>query len=423
MVERLARILCVLLVAVAGWRALEGFGTTTALRKAKQSAYDAEYVDARRFAERAERGVHAYEAAWLQGEVRVGTWDWTEEDFAGAERHLDEADIAFVRAATEAPASPWPWIGLAEAYRRRETHRERSAGFDLGLLRLKGWDRVGREGRVAIGAATLATELAPHRYETWDRLIRLYLFLELREEARRAARHAATVQPAFRFYRFFDDPRVDADVLDAFEEGSIESLGEIPMMRREAHLLSLARLAQRRGRFEESLRYLEEAESLTRLDRTRAQVRFWMGIAFKKLDRAEEARTSFLAALEHPHFERNAESNLAALDRTEGRFEDAMKRYAALRRREPRNLHWSKSYSEVARSAGRLDAAREALLWSKQIAHLDPVPRLQLVEVLYEMGDVAGARRELQDLRRLRLVDAARLDALDRALSEVRGGL
>ena len=99
-----------------------------------------------------------------------------------------------------------------------------------------------------------------------------------------------------------------------------------------------------------------------------------------------------------------------------------MKRYGELRKREPHNLEWVKRYAEVARSMARFDAAREALMWWKQKAHHDPRPRMQLVELLGEMGDFAAARKELQELSRLELVSPQQIEALDLALTEALQG-
>ena len=144
------------------WRAFEGFRGGIAWRDARFAADAGHYGATLAALDRgAEFGAHAFDAAWLRGEVQLGEWDWDEGPYAEADRILALASEAFRRSVRYAPSSPAGWQGMAGVYRRLALKKTEGNAFDLSRLDETGAARLLPEARRGLAALRLAIALAP----------------------------------------------------------------------------------------------------------------------------------------------------------------------------------------------------------------------------------------------------------------------
>jgi tetratricopeptide (TPR) repeat protein len=397
------------------WRAFEGFRGGLAWRDARFAADAGHYGATLAALDRgAEFGAHAFDAAWLRGEVQLGEWDWDEGTYDEADRTLALASEAFRRSVRYAPSSPYGWQGMAGVYRRLALKQAVGNAFDLSRLAETGEARLLPEARRALRALRLAIALAPTDYERWDDLANMYFWFGLKDEALVAVADSARVQPMYRFHAYRENE--STELLQAFAKGARESLGQTPMLRREFHLLSLGMLAYRLGEFEEAKNRLTEARDATTFTRRRTEAELWLGRTWEALGDDERAEQNYVASMEEPYFHDRALAARAGIDERHERFESALEKYATLRRSAPRNLTYALAYARMAERLDRHDMVLEALRWAKTIHAGDYHPRVELLEYHLRQGDDSSAFMEFRDLARLATLDEAELERLRRKI-------
>ena len=178
-------------------------------------------------------------------------------------------------------------------------HAAAGAGHLLSLIGQHKWAYVGHQGRVAVGLARRGVEREPNYFIFQDKLAIMLLNYELIDLGLDAVRQSAMVQPLYAVHDYGNPQFIPPPIVQAFAEGSRESLGQTPMMPKGKHLIALGRVEFLRGNYaqaeEDLLAALEYGgDSLNRCD-----TYHHLGLAVAQLGRHDEALDYFEQAKEH----------------------------------------------------------------------------------------------------------------------------
>jgi tetratricopeptide (TPR) repeat protein len=167
------------------------------------------------------------------------------------------------------------------------------------------------------------------------------------------------------------------------------------------------------GRFEDGLRYLEQAVAALP---KKAVIRYHIGIAHFSLGRDDRALAAFQAAVDlDPEFAR-AQINLAEVLRKVGRFDDAIAHYQAAIRIRGEDYNALFGLADAAASAGKYPAALDAF---ERAVKADPKP----VAVLKAKAKFHGMLRQPEEAKKClqRVLELEPGDAeAKKALAELR---
>ena len=347
-----AAVLAAALAAVFGVRAVQGFVAGPAFSAGWRDARDGRYADSLASLERAAVGAHATEAAWLRGEVLLGSWDAAPDP-----ELLERARAAYLEAARSAPASGWPWAGLGTTALRRELAERRDRRFDLSLLGAGPWAAVGRSGRDAVGLLLAACELEPHSVAIRDHLLDALLRLGLEEEAVAQGREAGRIHPNLAAHERLSFESLPRPVLEAFADGAREGLGHAPMIRRDRHLLALGQLERRLGRLDRAVADLREASTLPAEPLQAAEVQFHLALALFDAGESREAESAADLASRQAVFRSSAADLRSRIAEREGRVVDALDWAERAWGMEPKHEAFATRAGRLAEASGDLDRA------------------------------------------------------------------
>ncbi|HEX5043088.1 MAG TPA: O-antigen ligase family protein [Candidatus Polarisedimenticolaceae bacterium] len=408
----LARAAAAVLIALCGWQALRGVPAGLAYARGAREASRGELGAAARSLDRAAVGGLRFEARWLSGQVGLGLWDGQAAGRDGLQRPAS----SFLDAWATCPTSAWARTGLAEAYMRAATTRR--APLALEELRGRPWDRVGDDGRVALGLARRAIRDEPNVAAHRDTLVRVTLRLGLLEEAARAARGAAAAMPDLRAHDFgaAEPPR---EVLTAFAEGSRAVLGRTPLMTRGNHLLALGLLEERLGDLPRAEEDLRAAVQEPGFELEQAERRYHFGRILLARRRLQEGEAELVRAAARPEFGPAVASLRAGLAETRGDLRGALEQWRTARRLRPAEAAPCLEFARIARKVNELGLAQEALSWAKVLAPTDPRVHAGFVELALARGDWRAAESALADYGRAG-GDPAWADAQRRKIGEIR---
>lgn len=409
------------LVAVYLLRAVDGVPASLAFHRGWAQARADRLEESLGKTARGETGALTFEAAWLQGDTRLGIWDRLDpgRQRAPAGRELlDRAASDFLRSAEASPAAAWPRVGLAALYLRRELSFRDSRPFDLGRGGVGAWAGIGRDGRVALGFLQMAAVSEPNNVGVRDQVVKTLRAFDLDDQVVEAMREAGRVQPIFDRHENFRFEEFSRPQVEAFAEGARSALGRPSLLTRERHLLALGQLERRLGRLDRAAADLRAAHAEPADALKRAETAFHLGLVLSDLDDAEAARKNLEEAAAHPVFRAAAFEARSRLEEKQGSASEAFVWAERALTVDPSNTARALRAGALARRLGETSAAeriyKRAL--ASSLGHLEL--RGALVECLLESGDAPAAARALEEMTRIggASAESARLaEAIERA--------
>ena len=388
--RRVPLFLAFALAAIYAGRAAVGVPRAAAFARGSAAAAEGRFAEALRGLEQGGVGSLRSEALWLAAQVHLGAWDIVpaaERASPRATVALSEAARDFLAAGVEAPTTGGWSGGLAEVYRRRERARRSTVPLDLASLSWGPWERLGDDGRIAIGLTRRTIERLPNEFLWRDALVILLEENGLRDEALAAMRESARVLPDFGPHPDFDFERMPRPLVEAFYDASREAVGSAPFMLRERHLLSLGLLARRLGRLDEAERHLREALESPGSAAFHAEDAFHLAWVLIDTQRYEDAERYLEHAESLPVFREGVASARASVAIRHERWQEALGHLETARRLAPRRVDLCLAFADVAARLGAWDRALESLAWASVIAPDDPLPRARIVDIYLQSGD------------------------------------
>jgi tetratricopeptide (TPR) repeat protein len=394
-------------IAIAGTlaaRAVTGVPAGRAFRDGQQAVADGRLDVAARSLDRAAAGKNRSEALWLAARARIDLWWGLTLDEQRGPRGSDLLGAATARLLAEriaSPASAWPTSDLGSVYACRETAARRTREIDLAALERGPWALVGEDGRIAIGLLREAIEREPAVAAMRDQLVLVLDGFGLRDEAVAAMAETARVLPDFDKHPAFSFEALPRDLVDAFWRASrAADPRDTPLQSGGARLVSSGKLGRRLGHLDEAEQDLRAALAVPATSLTRAEAAFHLAQVLVDRRRYDEAEPFLSRALAEPVFGPGVAGTRARIAEQQERWSDALGHLRDLRRWRGRDLDVLMEFADVARRAAAWEQAEEALRWAVVVRPDAPAPRRALVELFAARGDVAGARRALDDYLR-----------------------
>lgn len=411
-----------LLAGVFFVRAVSGVGAGVAHRRAFRVEAEGALTEAARLFQRAAVGFNRFEDLKLAGEVCLEVWDAAQRPGgqpSTATRFLAEGGGDYLEAASIAPASGGPWAGIGAIYSRIEAAERSGRPLDLGSLGASPWLLVGRPGRLAVGFVRRAIEEEPKVLDHRDELCLTLLRLGLGEEAKAALRESARVQPSHAAHVNLSWNDMPGELVEAFVEGSRESLGRTPLLTLERHLLSLGQLERRLNRLDDAERDLREALRQPGDAIARSEDAFHLALVLIDKKEYAQAKPALDQAALQPVFATSVLSLRARIAEAEGQPREALEFLQDAHRREPRNIELALQVARVACEIKEWVAAVEALRWTSIVQPESPRLCEALVETLLKAGDREKAASALEEMRR-RMGDTPEVVRLRRLIEDAR---
>lgn len=351
-------------------------------------------------------GFNRQRALAMAGESRLSIWE--EELYvrgaigANAEQ-LIQAATDFFECRCASPASREAALGLAEVYDALEwVGRERRA-WSPQPTAVDPWDRVGHEGRVAVGLGRQAIEFAPTWHRIHDDLALMLMNYGIEDAARVALRDSVRALPYYlpHAYRLYRGEAVPDWIDEEFALTSFEMLDTLALVPRPAHLIDLGKQFRRANMIDRSISVLEEVVALGGDPLRVAEANFQLGVSLAADDQPLRAQTHYEVALTHPRFRASALRGLATVAENRADFDAAFDYLRQLRWVEPQAMEHCLEFARIAVIVGNHDAALESLRWARQQHPTSVPPYIALAMLQVETGDIAGASRVADELERL----------------------
>ena len=402
-VRRLPLIVGLLVLLVYAVRLPGGWVGGVSYTRGRQHAGRGNYERALPHLERAGVGFNRAAILWLKGQVLLGLWHQRlAEGGSPAELMplLEQAHRDYTEAITLSPASGWYRASLGDLHHQRERIRRFRQGDSLARIQFGPWASVGRSGRLAIGFNREAIEREPFVYTFHDQLALVLLDYGFEDEALEAVARSAQVQPIYSFHAYTALAPEPPGLMETFADAAERALGRTPYLRPVLHLLGLARLEIRRGRFEQAEKWARAALDEPGEAVNRAQGHFELGRALLGQRRLEEADAAFMESALQKRFTPGALAMRARVALDQGNPQAALDRLAEARRLRPRDLGLALSFARIALEIEDWDRADEAIRWARLIYPTDTRPAVLQVEMLIARGDRAAAELALDGLAR-----------------------
>ncbi|MCP3982325.1 MAG: hypothetical protein GY716_23735 [bacterium] len=388
-------------VALFAYRGVEGSIAGLAKARAGEFEHLDQFENAATQLERAAVGADAFRVLRRLANLRIEIWA-EQVDGVGAGRAdtelLERARLELIRCIDLAPSSGQPWTSLSRVYDRWEQHIESKVSRDDALA---GWDRLGYNGRVAIGMVRRAIGYAPNWYSYYDRLALTLMFYEIDDVALLAVADSARVLPLFHEHRYDEIKDIPIELVDAFIQGSESVLGQVPLVPLVNHHMDLSRLHRRRGFYDLAAQDLERAMALPGDKLMSAQLHFLMGLVRLDQGRFGDARDELALSIDHPVFRAQTHEVLARVAERSGDLEQAYELLSESRVVDPSNLSYSLRFAEVALRLERHPQAIESLRWAVMKHPGATQAHIRLVEAYHGAGESTRARAALERLERL----------------------
>jgi tetratricopeptide (TPR) repeat protein len=389
------------LLGVYGYRTVTGFLAGTAFERGHVLYNAGTYGYALPELDRSRAGALTMRAVRMAAQARMDKWEFDVryKGHTGADRDLlSQAAELFLECRCIAPASATSWDGLAHVYDSLEwIGRERRALAPLQPA-ASPWDRVGRNGRVALGMMRGALHRWPNWFRFHDRYAIALWRYGLEDRAREAVAEAARALPVYVRHRFAWEPGLPPWFAEDFAIASRGALGQLQVLPRTVHWIDLGKLERRLGAHDRAIEALTEALERGGDALNRAEASFHLGLALIDAGRPAEGRPHLQAAAEHPAFRGEALLSLAGISERSGELAEALEHLRELRWERPQSLEPCLDFARVSRELGDWRAAEEALLWARLTHPDDTRPYVALVEGYIAEGDLAAARSIVREL-------------------------
>jgi tetratricopeptide (TPR) repeat protein len=368
-------------------------------------------------------GFNRQAALAMAGGARLSIWEeelYVRGAVGANSEQLILAARDFLECRCVSPASREAALGLADVYNAFEwVARERRA-WEPQPPSVDGWDRVGREGRVAIGLGRQAIEYAPNWNRVHDQLALTLMNYGLEEEAREALRDSVRALPLYQghAYRLYRGEAIPDWVEEEFALTSYEMLGKLPMVARGGHLLDLGKQFRRANLIERSVEVLEQVVAMDADPLRVAEANFQLGVSLVQNGQAERAQQYYEVALEHPRFRAPALRGLATVAENREDYQGAFDYLRQLRWAEPKAMEHCFEFARMARIVGNDDAALESLRWARQQNPTAVPVYLVLAEFYLDTDDTGAAMRVADELEQLLDPSAPELLRLRRKINQ-----
>lgn len=399
---RVAGAAMILLLCVwFGARAFEGGVSGLAFARGAVAAAEGREAEATRRMKFASAGGNRLPALKRMADLRRRRWDERARQdgpVAAGWPLLEQAASDLGSCLCLSPAGVRPYEGLGRVYERMEMLRRAEGGGQSPPESAAGWSDLGRHGAISVGMQRLAAKRATGWYLPHDRLALALWEFGQEADALEAVRRSASVLPRYGAHRY----KRRADLPDAFVQEFLsaawDALERAGSDARGSDWVALADMELSRGRPERALRAAREALAVKTDAKVRAAAAIKLGRAHLALGEFEEARTAFESATGHPGYEDQALLGLAQLARETGQADQALRYLGRLQRTAPWDLNRALAYAAAARQAGRSDAALATLRWAAATHPGDPRPKVVLIEILIEQGNLGAADAALREL-------------------------
>jgi len=351
-------------------------------------------------------GFNRQKALAMAGGARLSIWEeelYVRGAVGANSEQLILAARDFLECRCVSPASREAALGLANVYNALEwVARERRA-WTPQPPSVDGWDRVGHEGRVAIGLGRQAIEYAPNSNRVHDRLALTLMNYGLEQDARKAFRDSVRALPLYHkhAYRLYRGEAIPDWLDEEFALTSYEMLGKLPLVGRGGHLVDLGKQFRRANLIKRSVEVLEQAVAIGGDPLRVAEANFQLAASLVQDGQAERAQQHYEVALDHPRFHASALRGLATAAENREDYQAAFDYLRQLRWAEPKAMQHCFEFARVARIVGNDDAALESLRWARQQNPTAIPVYLALAEFYLETEDNSAATRVADELEQL----------------------